>query len=254
MVQSAADRGKDGQCYVQSVAEENLISTKSSKLAGADETIRVPGAVRRNAARALSALTDHGEMSRAELATMLELPKSTVVGVVDDLIERGLVTEGSPRPAGRAGRPAKVLSLAGPRRVVGVAVWSVGKLRVAIADPHGQIMASGEEDLDLEAEGGVVDPAADRLEALLGDAGLDRCNLNGVVVGVPAPLQRGFGRPHNRAGEPMRKGWIDWLDHDPSREVESRLGVPAVVENDANLVLSVRGHSARRAASTATST
>lgn len=194
------------------------------------------GSVRPNARRALTALAGHGGMSRAALATMLDLPRSTVTGVVDDLIERGLITEGSPQAEGRVGRPAKVLSLAGPRRVVGVAVWSVGKLRVAIADPHGEIVASSEEDRGKEPDdAGIVDAAVGGLRALLAQAGFDRSNLNGVVVGVPAPFQRGLGRPHTRAGEPMRAGWMDWLDRDPSREVESRLGVAAVVENDANL-------------------
>jgi predicted NBD/HSP70 family sugar kinase len=175
-------------------------------------------------------------MSRTELATMLGLPKSTVVGVVDDLIARGLVSEGAPQAQRTVGRPAKVLSLAGPRRVVGVAVWSLGTLRVGIADPHGELLAVTAEDLDHRAgHAGIVDPAIGRLDALLAELALDRSSLNGVVLGVPAPLQRGLGRPHSRAEESLPAVWAQWLDHDPSGEVESRLGVPAVVENDANL-------------------
>src|SRR5690348_1425099 len=99
-------------------------------------------------------------MSRASLAATLALPKSTVVGLVEDLIERGLVVEQEAGPQGR-GRPAKLLTLAGPRRVLGVAVWSVGRLRVAIAEPSGTILGASDEPVD-SRQG--VEPALERLD------------------------------------------------------------------------------------------
>jgi predicted NBD/HSP70 family sugar kinase len=174
-------------------------------------------------------------MDRASLAGVLDLPKSTVVGVVDDLIARGLVREVPARAAGRVGRPAKLLRLVGPRRVIGVAVLSLGRLRVAIADVQGEILASDVSGMEqVDTASGIVDPALVGFDALLTGAKLERSNLNGVVLGVPAPFQRGRGRPRGRSEEAL-DGWANWLDHDPSGEVTARLRLPCMTENDANL-------------------
>jgi predicted NBD/HSP70 family sugar kinase len=118
---------------------------------------------------------------------------------------------------------------------VGLAVLSLGKLRAAIADVQGEILASSIAELEqVDTAAGVIDPALGQLDAVLAGAGLDRSNLNSVVMGVPAPFQSGRGRPRGRAEEAL-EGWAEWLDHDPSEEVAARLRVPCMTENDANL-------------------
>ena len=177
-------------------------------------------------------------MSRASLAAVLALPKSTVVGVVDELIERGLVVEGPARGDGRAGRPARALRLVGPQRVVGVAVWSLGTQRVAIADPQGQILASSEFETDQQTgAAAIADPAVEQVAALLAQVRLEPSSLNAIVLGVPAPFRPTPGGSPQPAGldNPLPAGWVAWLDHDPGPEVQARLRAPTVVENDANL-------------------
>jgi predicted NBD/HSP70 family sugar kinase len=72
-----------------------------------------------------------------------------------------------------------------------------------------------------------------------------------VVVGVPAPFQRGVGLPPARRPVPTtqaragsyagaaysesRGDFAPWLRPDPAAALASRLGVPVVIENDANL-------------------
>ena len=113
---------------------------------------------------------------------------------------------------GAAG-PVGTVGSAGPVGTVGSAgpVGTVGS--VGAADTAGPPAASGR---------------ADRLTA--------------VVVGAPAPFQSGVGTPAARfvpAEATQPNGpvlpFVPWLRTDPAPELESRLHVPVIVENNANL-------------------
>ena len=217
-----------------------------------DATLRVRGAVE----------TSDG-VTRAELAAELGLPLGTVTTAVAGLLRSGVLAErAAPGPAGaqgRAGRPAMILVPVGRQRVAGTVVWTHGLLRVAAATYGGTILARreifvGEDALGLE----LLEPAWRFLEKN-GDGPLDR-----VVLGVAAPFQRGVGLPPGRLPAPRppapgptptaagpdaaagpetanvgerarRPGFAPWLRLDPAAELSARLGVPVVVENDANL-------------------
>ncbi len=99
--------------------------------------------MRPNQQRILGLLARDDGLSRAALARRLALPKATVTDLVNDLIARGIVVETDGRPAsvrGSAGRPARTLALTGPPPAIGIAVWSTGLLRVAIATLSGRIL------------------------------------------------------------------------------------------------------------------
>jgi predicted NBD/HSP70 family sugar kinase len=71
------------------------------------------GIRRHNAARVLRAVHLDGPLSRAELTQRLALSRSTVGGLVGDLVALGLVEESVPVGGLRAGRPSHVVA---PRR------------------------------------------------------------------------------------------------------------------------------------------
>ncbi|MFI5625580.1 ROK family protein [Nocardioides sp. NPDC051685] len=76
---------------------------------------------RRNLSRVLTVLHEGGARSRAELTREVGLSRSTMAGVVADLVKLGLVTESTPTAlSGGAGRPSGVVRLA--EDVVAVAV------------------------------------------------------------------------------------------------------------------------------------
>jgi DNA-binding MarR family transcriptional regulator len=59
----------------------------------------------------LSRIGEHAPISRAALAKMTGLNKSTVSSLVDELINRKLVREVGPNPEASIGRPAVLLEL-----------------------------------------------------------------------------------------------------------------------------------------------
>jgi predicted NBD/HSP70 family sugar kinase len=140
--------------------------------------------------------------------------------MVGDLISRELIVERTTGQAGRtaqAGRPPRTLASAAPPTVIAVLSCGRSGVESALVTYPGQIVARasspevvGQQAADL---GAIAGPAGDLVEKLLVEAGCSRGQLGSVVVGLPRPV--GLGESAVAVGE--------------------RLGVPAHVENDANL-------------------
>jgi predicted NBD/HSP70 family sugar kinase len=196
--------------------------------------------MRPNQRRVLAVLARRGEASRAELASELDLPKATVAGIVTALIERGRLIE-TTRALTTAGpgRPGQVVALAGPVPAIGMLTWEAGSLQVTIASLDGRVLAEGAE------EAGPETPPQDALDLTLntlataaGDAGYQVTDLAAVVLSLPAPFQRGVDSAARvpAFGAIRRWEWLPaWLEAGLAIELGRRTGVPALVENDANL-------------------
>lgn len=185
-----------------------------------------PSALREaNRARILECLRDHGECAQVDLARQTGLATATVSNIVSELEASGDVVV---RPVGR-------------RRVVGLAPRSgflVGidcghaHTTVAVSDLAFEILAEQRA----EAEGLI--PARDRLEQaaellseVLATAGVDRSDVVGAGLGLPAPINQSTGR----VGSPtILPGWVGIRAADLADSVLD-LPVPVRVDNDANL-------------------
>ena len=192
--------------------------------------------VRPNQQRVMALLARDDGHSRASLARRLALPKATVTDLVNDLIARGVVVETDTVLRAGAGRPARTLALTGPAPAIGIAVWSTGLLRVAIATLSGRILTDDITVLDPGTpRGALLEPAIDMVEAAGTSAGYDVAGLAGIVLGVPAPYQRGVGLTVRRPADGSPSVFASWLHDDPASALSQRLGTRVVVENDANL-------------------
>ena len=186
---------------------------------------------RLNRLRVIGTLRDHGTVSRAEIARRTGLSRSTVSSLVADLQASGLVIEreaSGRRPQG--GRPPIMLSF---DTSAGVAIgvnFDHRHLRVAVADLSSRLLAEGirELDIDHQAEEG-LDAAAALVDTALEEAGVDRMRVLGAGVGLPAPIDRATGIVGSSAILP---GWVGVA---PVQELRRRLGVPVLLDNDANL-------------------
>lgn len=189
--------------------------------------------VRRRASRdeVLAALRRHGPLSRPALAAHTGLSRATVAGLVDELAQDGLVDELAPRSEGRAGRPAALVRLgrhAGA--VLGIDI-DRGRVRVAVADLGHEILAERDAPADAEAldpEHGLL--AAERLvDAVLAEADVARTEVRAVGVGLPGPVTAAAGELGSSTILP------GWAGVRAQERIGSRLGLPVLVDNDANL-------------------
>jgi predicted NBD/HSP70 family sugar kinase len=181
--------------------------------------------------RALAEIARCEQISRSDLGRVLDLPKATVTGIVRDLVDRGLIVRQEIAGSGRPGRPAEVIALAGRPAAIGVLSWSIGQLRTAIATPGGRILASASRPVakrDIQ-----IDTAVDLLATTAATAGYAMTDLSCVVLGIPAPYQRGVGAPARRSTD--GHALPTWLHNDPAAALSERTGTRVLVENDANL-------------------
>ena len=207
-----------------------------------------PGSLERlraaNRRAVTSLLAAEGPMSRADLARGTGLSRTTVSSLVAGLIEAGQVTEtadrGRPHKGG-SGRPPLLVALSAASGCVGGVDIGHRHVRVAVADRSGTVLAEDVRTVDVDANGAsTLDRAAGMLRSALGRAGLDRQDLQGVGMCVPAPLDR----RSSRISTGILPGWRDLL---PSEELARRLDVPVFADNDANLgALAELGHGAAR--------
>ena len=103
-------------------------------------------------------------------------------------------------------------------------------LRVAVSDLSHSVLAETWRELDVDhsADEGLA-AAADFVDQVLAEAGVDRDRVIGVAMGLPAPINRATGMVQASSILP------GWVGVDAVAEASQRLRLPVVVENDANL-------------------
>ncbi|WP_168625757.1 MULTISPECIES: ROK family transcriptional regulator [unclassified Cryobacterium] len=174
-------------------------------------------------------LRDGQPRTRAELATLTGLARSTIALRVDSLMQLGLI-----RPVGEAistgGRPSSRFALnPGARVVLGVDVGA-SHAKLAIADLAGTILAQHGEPLPV-ADGpeAVLSWVVDAGHDLLAGLGRDTADLISIGIGLPGPVEFKTGRPIN---PPIMPGWDRF---DVPGWVQQHWPVPVLVDNDVNI-------------------
>lgn len=189
--------------------------------------------------RVLSPVTGAGEIfqilrdgvarTKAELAALTGLARSTVSSRVDALLATGLI-----HPAGEAistgGRPPARVAF-NPRAGAILAIdLGATHATVAIADLGATIVATHTRELDIalgpeRVLGAVIDDA----QRLLAES-MITAPLVGVGIGVPGPVEHSTGTPTN---PPIMPGWDQF---NVPAFVQQTFDVPVLVDNDVNLL------------------
>jgi predicted NBD/HSP70 family sugar kinase len=180
----------------------------------------------------VDALSQRGVASRAEIARITGLSRSTVSSLVTDLQRAGLVTEreADETSEGQVGRPPVLIALdRSAGAVVGVD-FGHSHIAVAVADLSHTVLAERWQEIDVDhlaVEG--LDAAADLVESVLDESKVDRTQVLGIGMGMPGPIA---GDDKQVGSSSILPGWVGV---NANNELERRLGLPVRVENDANL-------------------
>ncbi len=185
----------------------------------------------RNRRQLLDALLRHGRASRADLARLTGLSRSTVSTLVAELQAAGAVVEHeSDARIPQQGRPPILLALAGSVGLVLGINFSHDVIHVAIADLSRTILAERTREIDVDrAASAALDAAVELAEEVIAAAGADRGLVLAAGVGLSGPIDVDAGAVH--AGK-ILPGWVGVR---PSAELSSRLGMAVHLDNDANL-------------------
>jgi predicted NBD/HSP70 family sugar kinase len=185
-----------------------------------------------NRKRVIDALREHGVASRAELARITDLSRSTISTIVGDLLDSGLAVErdGQPEGEAHAGRPPVMVALDSSAGLALAVDFGHRHLRVAVSDLSHEVLAETWRELDVDhsATDGLA-AAREDVDEVLAEAGADRSRVIGAVMGLPAPINRTTGAAEDSSILP------GWVGVDAAAEASARLELPVAVENDANL-------------------
>lgn len=187
-----------------------------------------------NRRRIVGLLRVRGPLTRAELARLAGISRSTASAIIADLLATGLVREigdaPSPRRPGQVGRPGSLVTLdptAGA--AIGVDV-DHQHLRVVVADLAHRVLAETSSPLELDHDAGDAMTLAEALvETALGRAAVDRAKVLGVGLALAGPIEQPSGMVRPSSISPS------WIGVDVRRAMTERLGLPVFVDNDANL-------------------
>ncbi|MEZ0112656.1 putative NBD/HSP70 family sugar kinase [Catenulispora sp. EB89] len=183
-----------------------------------------------NRARVVDILRRSGSATRAELVSGTGLSRATVSSLIGELADRGLVSE-LPQPAADApGRPPTRLAL---NRAAGLAIAvdvGVRHVAVAVGDLSRSVLAERWVSLPQghSAERG-THIVMRSIETTLAEAEADRDQIVGAAISIAAPIAPDSGRflvPGVLPG---------WNGSELAELIGRTWGIPAAVENDANL-------------------
>jgi predicted NBD/HSP70 family sugar kinase len=185
-----------------------------------------------NRLRVLETVRERGSATRADIARVTGLARSTVSNLVGDLQRDGLLIErGEPRDsAPQGGRPPVVLTLDPTAGAVLGLQFDHPVVRVAVADLDHRILADAERVLDVDKDAiACLEAAVELVDDVIARAGVDRDHLIGAGVGLAAPIDTATGTVGSSTIMP------GWVGLEVVAELERRLGLPVYVDNDANL-------------------
>ena len=171
----------------------------------------------------LRALHDHSPRSRADLARLTGLTRTSVGDLVGTLIDDGLIEEVG-RGKSSGGKSPILLRVAPDgRHLIGLDLGEA-QFRGAVVNLRGEILRSIR--LPLEGRNGdaTVELVFELVDALRAD---DRCPLLGIGIGAPGVIDSSTGTVRWSVN-------LNWAELRLGPMLEQRYGVPVVVANDSH--------------------
>ncbi len=175
-------------------------------------------------------LRDGQARTRAELAEITGLARSTVAARLEGLSAAGLIG-----PAGEGissgGRPPSRFAFHPSSRVILAIDVGATHVLIALIDLSGRVLSELRESMDI-ADGPthVLDAVLERCGQVFATAGRHERELVGIGIGLPGPVEHSTGRP---SSPPIMPGWDGF---DVPAYVQQRFPTDVLVDNDVNIM------------------
>jgi predicted NBD/HSP70 family sugar kinase len=183
----------------------------------------------RNITLVLRTVQSEQQISQADLARRLGLARSTVLAIVDDLLELGLLKEQGPGISGGGRRPMLLTLDDSAFHLVGVDVGAKHVTVVAMNLKAEVLARQHRAWASREDPKGTLSLVEELIGRVLSESRAGRRQLVGIGVGVPSPVDL------RSPGHVSPLVMPHWAGVDIAARLEARFEVPVRVENDANL-------------------
>ncbi len=175
-------------------------------------------------------LRDGQARTRAELAEITGLARSTVAARLEALSAAGLIG-----PAGEAissgGRPPSRFAFHPSARVILAIDVGATHVLIALTDLSGRVLSELRESMDIAAGPiQVLDAVLERCGQVFATSGRHERELVGIGIGLPGPVEHSTGKP---SSPPIMPGWDGF---DVPAYVQQRFPTDVLVDNDVNIM------------------
>lgn len=175
-------------------------------------------------------LRDGHARTRAELADITGLARSTVAARIEALAASGLIG-----PAGEAvssgGRPPSRFAFQPTARVVLAVDVGATHVLIGLTDLSGKVLSELRESIDISTGPvAVLDAVLGHCQQLLAQSGRHERELAGIGIGLPGPVEHSTGKP---ASPPIMPGWDGF---DVPAYVQQSFKTNVLVDNDVNIM------------------
>ena len=165
--------------------------------------------------------------TRIRIAKQMGLSRTAVSLITDELLADDIIEETTEAPNEESRKKNAVYLRLKKNRLFAVGVYlNRDGCSAGIIDICGDVYAQRRLQLSGFRISEKLDPLADAIEKMLGEAGIDKSKLIGIGVSAPGPLDGKNGRILN----PPRFDF--WHNTDISAYLQGRLHVPAFLENN----------------------
>ncbi|MHA7248625.1 ROK family transcriptional regulator [Arthrobacter tecti] len=191
---------------------------------------RASGVPAPGASEVFQLLRDGQPRTRAELALLTGLARSTVTSRVDWLMRTGLIAPYG-GAASTGGRPPSLFALnPGARVVIGADIGATHAV-VVLTDLSGQEIESERAEINVsDGPEAVLGWLGQAIGSLLKKGKRDVGELAAIGIGLPGPVEHETGMPIN---PPIMPGWDRF---DVPHFVQRSFAVPVLVDNDVNIM------------------
>lgn len=178
-----------------------------------------------NKALVLSLIIETETISRADIASVTGLNKTTVSSLVNELLEEDLIYESGPGVSSGGRRPVILHFNKKAGYAIGIDI-GVNYILAVLTDLKGQILVEKSQNLTRTSYSAIMNNVQTMIQALMDDMPESRYGIVGIGVGVPGIV--------NKEGSVLLAPNLGWTNIQLKEELEKMFNVPIIIENEAN--------------------
>nr|WP_304220380.1 ROK family protein [Fredinandcohnia onubensis] len=178
-----------------------------------------------NKALVLQLIMENEPISRADIAQISGLNKTTVSTLVTELLEEDLLFESGPGVSSGGRRPVILHFNKDAGYAIGIDI-GVNYVLSVLTDLKGTILIEKSQTLSRTTYASIMDILQNMIQSLMDEMPKSRYGIVGIGVGVPGIV--------NNEGAVLLAPNLGWSNIQLKEELEKLYSVPVIIENEAN--------------------
>ncbi|WNF22733.1 ROK family transcriptional regulator [Mesobacillus jeotgali] len=178
-----------------------------------------------NKALVLSLIIEKETISRADIANVTGLNKTTVSSLVTELLEDELIYESGPGISSGGRRPVILHFNRNTGYAIGVDI-GVNYVLAVLTDLKGKIIVEKSQNVNRTSYSSIISTAQTMIQSLMDEMPNSRYGIVGIGVGVPGIV--------NKEGSVLLAPNLGWTNIQLKEDLERIFNVPIIIENEAN--------------------